>query len=675
MENQSFLFVVAATVIGFLAGFLLSRAGERRKVTAAVEAATEQGRASAAVDVATLKERVRAHEEEREQTNRDRDGLKSALELVRSDLAQVRERASRVISLDAQIAELLNQQKSDRQEVLRLSTSEAEKSQSLQDVSDRLIEAEKGVAASDKELAETRHQAANLREESGRLNAEVKAERDAQTVLLVKFQEEKDQRLRAETLNNTLAAELAELNKQRAVFEVDSNRIPALEEKLTDAERMLAEFGKQAADLRETSGRVNAELKAERETLAAIRSDFLIEKNQRESAETRANKLSTEVAELNSRLESEHSQAEEKLALLLDAKEALSNQFKTLANDILEEKAKRFTEQNQTNIGQLLDPLRTKLQEFQGKVEEVYVQEGKDRTALAEQVRQLMDLNQVLSQDAKNLTSALKGSSKTQGNWGELILERVLEASGLRKGHEYDVQESHTREDGSRAQPDVVVHLPEDRHLIVDAKVSLVAYDACASAEDDAERAIAVKRHLDSVRTHMKGLSDKNYQALYGLKSLDFVLMFIPIEPAFMVAITHDRDLYMEALNKNVLLVSPSTLLFVVRTVAHLWRQEAQSKNAQEIAKRGADLYDRLSAFVADLDKVGDRLRQTQESYTDARNKLLVNKGNVIRQAEMLKQLGVKPTKSIPDALVDAASVEDGTVVEAVTTVIDFKQA
>lgn len=335
---------------------------------------------------------------------------------------------------------------------------------------------------------------------------------------------------------------------------------------------------------------------------------------------------------------------------------SLTNQFKSLANDILDEKTKKFTEQNQTNIGQLLDPLRTKLHEFQGKVEEVYVQEGKDRTALAEQVRQLMELNQVLSQDAKNLTSALKGSNKTQGNWGELILERVLEASGLRKGHEYDVQENHTREDGTRAQPDVVVHLPEQRHLIVDAKVSLVAYEACVAAQDDGERQVAIKRHLDSVRTHMKGLSEKNYQSLYGLKSLDFVLMFIPIEPAFMVAITHDQDLYMEALNKNVLLVSPSTLLFVVRTVAHLWRQEAQSKNAQEIAKRGAELYDRLSAFVGDLEKVGDRLRMTQESYTDARNKLCKNQGNVIRQAEMLKKLGVKPTKSLSAAIVDLAS-------------------
>jgi len=270
-----------------------------------------------------------------------------------------------------------------------------------------------------------------------------------------------------------------------------------------------------------------------------------------------------------------------------------------------------------------------------------------------------MNLNQSLSQDAKNLTNALKGSSKAQGSWGELVLERVLESSGLRRGEEYDVQESYTREDGTRAQPDVVIHLPEERHLVADAKVSLTAYEDFASAEDEGDRQAAIKRHLDSVRSHIKGLSEKNYQALYRLKTLDFVLMFVPIEPAFMLAVTHDRELFMDAWQKNVLLVSPSTLLFVVRTVAHLWRQEAQNRNAQEIARRGAELYDRLSSFVADLDKLGDRLRQAQESYVDARDKLCRNKGNVIHQAEMLKQLGVKPRKALPPTMVEAATDEE----------------
>ena len=373
-------------------------------------------------------------------------------------------------------------------------------------------------------------------------------------------------------------------------------------------------------------------------------------------SEQQLNALTAQVATLTMQLTQERNQSNEKLALLQSAREELTHQFKNLANEILEEKSKRFSEQNQQSLGQLLDPLKTKLQEFQGKVEQVYVQEGKDRSALAEQVRQLMELNKTVSQEANNLTKALKGSNKTQGNWGELVLERVLEGSGLRKGEEYDVQESHTLEDGRRLQPDVVVHLPDDRHLVIDAKATLVAYEDYANAEDEKHRDAALKRHLDSVRSHIKGLSDKNYQDLYGLKSLDFVLMFIPIEPAFMLAVTHDRELFMDAWNKNVLLVSPSTLLFVVRTVANLWLQEAQTRNAQDIAKRGAELYDKLAGFVEDMESLGTRLNQAQKDYDGAINKLSTGRGNLIRQAEMLKKLGVKPSKSLPAPMVEIAN-------------------
>ena len=361
---------------------------------------------------------------------------------------------------------------------------------------------------------------------------------------------------------------------------------------------------------------------------------------------------------LDTTLELERSQAKEKLAFLENAEEQLSNRFKTLASEILEEKSKKFTDQNKTNLNQLLEPLKIKITEFQGQVNEVYIQEGKDRSALSEQVKQLMALNNQLSEDAHNLTLALKGQAKVQGNWGELILERILEASGLRKGHEYEVQESHSREDGSRVQPDVVIHLPENRHLIIDAKVSLTAYEVYAKTENDSESDAATKRHLESIRSHIKGLSEKNYQQLYGVKSLDFVLMFIPIEPAFMLAIAHDENLWLDSWNRNILLVSPSTLLFVVRTVAHLWRQEQQNHNAQEIARRGAELYDKLAGFVEDLDMLGKRLRQAQETYDGAYNKFTSGKGDVIRQAEMLKQLGVEPDKKLPQSLLDRSSEE-----------------
>lgn len=374
-----------------------------------------------------------------------------------------------------------------------------------------------------------------------------------------------------------------------------------------------------------------------------------------QAAEQASTRWQTEAAELSTRLDAERNQHQEKLTLLQEAREALALQFKSLANDILEEKGQRFSQQHQQQLGQILEPLRVKLGEFQGKVEQLYDTEGKERSALAQQVHQLLQLNQALSDDAKNLTQALKGSAKSQGNWGELILERVLEASGLRKGHEYDVQESHTRDDGSRAQPDVVIHLPENRHLIIDAKVSLTAYEEYARADDDALRAQALKRHLDSLRAHIRGLSARNYQLLHGTQSPDFVLMFVAIEPAFILGVSQDDQLFMEAWNRNVLLVSPSTLLFVVRTVAHLWHQEAQSRNAQEIARRGAELYDRLCGFVAELEKVGERLTQAQDSYREAWTKLSTNKGNVIRQAQMLKELGVKPSKTLPTALVEHA--------------------
>jgi DNA recombination protein RmuC len=446
--------------------------------------------------------------------------------------------------------------------------------------------------------------------------------------------------------------EFARLNERMVAAQEDVKRLAAAHEIL---QRQATVWRDQLDVSRDECAQLAERTTQKTEQLATIQNEKTNLAVLRDQLTTERLGLSSRVAELNTMLESERAQTSEKLQLLKNAEEQLSNRFKALANEILEDKTKRFTEQNQTNLNQLLEPLKVKITEFQGKVHEVYVQEGKDRSALAEQVKQLMSLNNQLSKDAHNLTSALKGQAKVQGNWGELILERVLEASGLRRGHEYDVQESHTRADGSRAQPDVVVHLPEDRHLIIDAKVSLTAYEEHANAETDLQREAALKRHLDSVRAHIKGLSEKNYQQLYGLQSLDFVLMFIPVEPAFMLAISHDSDLWQDAWKKNVLLVSPSTLLFVVRTVAHLWKQEQQNKNAQDIASRGAELYDKLVGFVDDLDSLGSKLKQAQTAYDGAYNKFTGGKGNAIRQAEMLKELGVKPSKQLPQKLIDAA--------------------
>ena len=484
----------------------------------------------------------------------------------------------------------------------------------------------------------------------------------ASTALQVELSATKERASRAADLERELATALQSLNsanERKAALESEVLRLPELESRHGQAADALAQAAGAAVELRESNSRLSAELAAEQENLSALRSRFEETQTRWETQQRQANSLAVQVAQLQNSLESERNVSQEKLALLLDAKTALTDQFKALANEILEEKSKRFTEQNQSNLGALLDPLKLKITEFQTKIEDNYVKEGRDRTALGEQVRQLMELNQHLSEDAKNLTRALRGSSKAQGTWGEWILEKVLEASGLRKGEEYVVQSSHTREDGTRALPDVILHLPEGRSLVIDSKVSLVAYEEFAVTENEAERAAAGKRHMESIRGHIKGLSGKNYQTLYSLTSLDFVLLFVPIEPAFMLAVASDRDLFMDAWNRNVLLVSPSTLLFVVRTVAHLWRQEAQSRNAQEIAKRGAELYDKFVGFVEDMNSLGNRLKQAQSDYDDAFGKLSNGRGNLVGQAQKLRQLGVKPSKSLAPALVEGAYESD----------------
>ena len=358
-------------------------------------------------------------------------------------------------------------------------------------------------------------------------------------------------------------------------------------------------------------------------------------------------------------LESEQRQTNEKLALIQqsakDAKENLANQFKNLANEILEEKSKKFAEQNQQNLDTLLKPLQEKLTDFRKQVDETYQSEARERFALKQEVGRLAELNLQMSNDTKALTNALRGESKTQGDWGELVLETILENSGLRKGEEYLVQDSHTLTDGSRLQPDVVIRLPEAKHLVIDSKVSITAYTNFVQADDEQAKELALNQHVASLKQHIQGLSAKNYQDLYGLGSIDFVLMFIPVEPAFLAAMRHAPDLYQDALKKNIVIVCPSTLLATVRTVAHLWRQEQQNRNAQEIARQCATLYDKFVGFVEDLDKIGQRLDQAHGSYVDAVNKLKSGKGNLIRTADNVKKLGVKPNKSLPEQLTDSA--------------------
>lgn len=365
------------------------------------------------------------------------------------------------------------------------------------------------------------------------------------------------------------------------------------------------------------------------------------------------NSLSQENATLAANYSNLKQKLDDQKGELEEMQEHLRVQFENLANKILEEKTEKFTKQNKESLNLLLSPLGEKLEEFKNKVEEKYKDEVEARGSLKQELKQLLELNQKMSEDAKNLTKALKGDTKTQGNWGEVILERILEKSGLAKGREYDIQQSTTTEDGRRLQPDVVVNLPDNKFLIVDSKVSLTAYEKLSSSDDQAEADKALKQHVLSIRSHVKGLSEKNYQQLYGDRSPNFVLLFIPIESAFGIAIQNDPNLYYEAFERDIVIVSPSTLLATLATIASVWKQEYQSKNAMEIAKRGGALYDKFVGFVESMETIGQRIRQTQDSYDEAIGRLSTGSGNLVRQAEQLKKLGVKASKTLSENITD----------------------
>lgn len=326
-------------------------------------------------------------------------------------------------------------------------------------------------------------------------------------------------------------------------------------------------------------------------------------------------------------------------------------EFREMADRLLEEKSRKFTESNKENLDQILNPLRERLTEFQQKVEKTHQDGMLQQEGLKQQLLQLKELNAQMSKEAINLTRALKGDTKTQGNWGEFILESILEKSGLVKEREYFVQVSLTDEQGNRMQPDVVVRLPEDKSIVIDSKVSLVAYERMANAETEEERVAESRNHVASLRNHIKILSAKNYQQLHGVKSLDFVLLFIPIEPAFAAAVQAESGLFQEAFDRNIVLVSPTTLLATLRTVSTLWRQEYQNRNAIEIAKKGGALYDKFVSFADDLVKLGNQMDTSRKTYDEVMKKLSNGTGNLVRRAEEMRKLGVQTTKTLNAAI------------------------
>lgn len=368
-----------------------------------------------------------------------------------------------------------------------------------------------------------------------------------------------------------------------------------------------------------------------------------------------ASKIATYRAN-NENLKEKVAEKQQEISLL---QEKITTEFKSIAAEILEEKSRKITEQSHFSLKNILDPFGEKLTDFRKKVEETYDREAKERFSLEKEIRNLQQLNQQISKEANNLATALKGQSKIQGNWGEMILESILEKSGLEKEREYFLQKSHTADNGKRLQPDVLISLPNQKYLIIDAKVSLNAYERfCASQENEQERTQYLKQHLSAVRQHIIELSQKNYQSLYPNQSPDFVLMFLPIEPAFSLAIQHDADLLNIAFERGVVLVSATTLLACLRTVASIWRQEKQNRYAEEIAKEGGMLYEKAIGLVSELKDLGLKLQYAQNTYENVMLKLSTGKGNLLSKIEKMKALGIKTNKSLSPNLFEEGELD-----------------
>lgn len=374
---------------------------------------------------------------------------------------------------------------------------------------------------------------------------------------------------------------------------------------------------------------------------------------QLETKEIECLDLSKVIGEREQIIAHQKERLEEKSAQTYQLQEQLRLEFAHTANALLEEKSEKFTAQNQVNLNAILQPLEQRIREFEQQVSHFYGDENKERASLKEQIRSLTALNQQMTTEAQNLTRALKGDTKAQGDWGELILERILEKAGLRAGSEYLTQQSYHNADGRRQRPDLILQLPNEKQLVVDSKMSLTAYERFSNAPSPEAAQRALRDHLTSIRKHVKELSNKNYQRLPQLNTLDFVLMFVPLEAAYAVALQNDHELYHQAFEQNVIIVSPLTLLPTTKTIANLWQQEYQNRNALEIADKAGKMYDKLVGFIDDLQRVGERIAQAEQSYQEALKKLHTGRGNLVRRATQLQRLGAKTSKQLPTYLDD----------------------
>lgn len=367
------------------------------------------------------------------------------------------------------------------------------------------------------------------------------------------------------------------------------------------------------------------------------------------------------IAELETLLDQERRSSAEKLTLLEGARKKMAVDFENLANKVLDTTSQKFTEQNKTSLGSVLTPIKEQMESFRKRIDQIHQTDTKDRGALSEQLRQLETLNQRINQEAANLTNALKGNKKTQGDWGEMILETVLNDSGLRKGIEYETQTGHKDGDNRLYKPDVVIHLPENKDIVVDSKVSLVDYNDYVNGEDDEAREKALESHIQAIRRHVDTLNEKDYSSLEGIRSLDVVIMFIPIEGASIAAFQGDDHLFSYALERKIAIVTPSTLLPTLRTIESIWRYERQNENARRIADKAGTIYDKFRGFLDDMERLGSQIQTTQKTYDGAMNKLTHGTGNLIRQAEQFREMGVKVKKEIPRTILDRTDLDPAT--------------
>ena len=382
-----------------------------------------------------------------------------------------------------------------------------------------------------------------------------------------------------------------------------------------------------------------------------------IEKENREKEELIGN-LKADVSSRNTLIETLNSKLDEESKRLIEQQKQLQTQFENMANEIFEKKSEKFAEQNQKNIDQILKPLGEKIKSFEQSVEDKYLKDQKNKAGLSEQIKLLQETNQKISQDANNLAKALKGDSKVQGDWGELQLEVLLEKSGLNKGVHFRTQNSLKDEEGNDKRPDCIIDLPDNKNLIIDSKVSLSAYEQYVNSEDELKKQVLLKQHLESIKKHIKDLAGKDYPNLYSINTPDYVLMFVPIEPALTLALQEDGEIFNLALNKNIILVSTSTLMATMRTVSFIWQQENQKKNVLEIARQSGALYEKFIGFTNDLEGVGKAIDNAHKKYEAAQNKLISGRGNLVNSVEKIKKLGAKTNKSISQDLIDKSDTE-----------------